>query len=396
MKKKLLSLGMALLLLLGPVLPVWAQSGGNCSVFRSWITGDSLTAGDLTSSFSTVGVTNMTQACLDGISDTVAGMQTQTDPFASQTESLATSGAGEIQRLRFILQRVFGVADWYRHDQNVNFGGMGITRTNVQGAGMGAHVTAVGLHVWGGSQRFPSITGRYVHTTGFFWPAAHHLAIAIDPANEADKGGVEMFRFHAQGMTLHHSAAIMFRHSAAWNPQWQYPHITAISLSRGRVSAADNEAAGRDTLLFGHAGAVMNLVGYGASHIALGAGGTGSYIALGRHVVSVTPAKNALYAETSIKAFAFWSGGTAGTPPLAAFNVAGITDVDTGQYIVRWIVPFASANYAANVVGGNGDGSFCLAVLENQATTHAVVRTLNVSGVPIDCGSLSIIVVGLQ
>ena len=50
----------------------------------------------------------MTQACIDGISDTLAGMQTTTTPYTAGAESLATSGAGELQRLRYVLERVLG------------------------------------------------------------------------------------------------------------------------------------------------------------------------------------------------------------------------------------------------------------------------------------------------
>jgi len=32
---------LAFLLVLVPLSPVFAQSGGNCSIFRAWITGDS-------------------------------------------------------------------------------------------------------------------------------------------------------------------------------------------------------------------------------------------------------------------------------------------------------------------------------------------------------------------
>ena len=397
MMRRALAIVLSLLLTVWPTTLVWAQSGGNCSVFRSWITGDSLTAGDLTSTATNDAVTTMTQACIDGISDTVAGMQTTTDPFASQTESLATSGAGEIQRLRFILERIFGISNWYRHDQNINFGGIGVTKTNVQGSGFGQHVTAVGLHTWSGSQRFPIFTSTNSHTTGLFWPAAHHLAIAIDPANDADKAGIEMFRFHAQGMTLHHTAAIMFRHSAAWNPQWQYPHITAISLSRGLVSAAGNEAAGRDTLLFGHAGTTLQMVGYGRSHVTLG---SGAYVALGQHVGTLSPAApvaNALYGSMIVKAWAK-SDGAANTGVDDGFNVASITRPDTGQYIITWDRDFATANYAV-LATGIGPASIAVVVtIESQATTHAVVRTWVGGGAPGNANNsaFNVLAIGAQ
>ena len=386
--KKFVCLWLAFVLALWPSVTVWAQSGGNCSVFRSWITGDSLTAGDLSQSFTTTGVTNMTQACIDGISDTVAGMQTTTNPYASDTESLATSGAGEIQRLRYVIESFFGLANWYRVDSNLNFGGVGITKTGIDGAGTGAHVTAVGLHLWGGSQRFPSLTGRYIHTTGFFWPAAHHLAIAIDPAVETDKGGVETFRFHVQALTLHHTAAIRFWHSTGGSTATG--HITALSVSRGLASVAGNEAAGRDTLLIGHAGTVMNLVGYGASHIALG---SSSYLALGGHVAQVTaPVGNALYGMLAPKMWVKFDGQIGGVTVNDGFNVAGVTDVDTGDYRVRFLTNFANTNYAC-MGSTNSTGTV---IIESYATTHVGVRTFNTADAPADVAAVNVVCFGRQ
>lgn len=377
------------LLSLGPVGPLWAQSGGNCSIFRSWITGDSLTAGDLTSSMTTVGVTNMTQACIDGISDTVAGMQTTTNPYASDTESLATSGAGEIQRLRYVIESFFGLANWYRVDSNINFGGMGVTKTGIDGAGTGAHVTAVGLHLWGGSARFPSLTGRYVHTTGLFWPAVHHLAISVDPANDADKGGVELVRFHAQGMTLHHTAAIRFWHSTGGATATG--HITAIQVSRGLASAAGDEASGRDTLLFGHATTVLQMRGYGASHIALG---SGSYLRLGAHRTAIAaPVAGAMYGTSLIRAWATWNGGTADTPVLDGMNIAGVTDVGTGYYVVRWLTAFETTNYAVIGTAAFGDQQ-CGLTVEAKNVAHANVRTWSNVGGALDCTIISILAIG--
>lgn len=39
--RKVLAILLSVGLILAPVSPVLAQSGGNCSVFRSWNTGDS-------------------------------------------------------------------------------------------------------------------------------------------------------------------------------------------------------------------------------------------------------------------------------------------------------------------------------------------------------------------
>ena len=99
--------------------PVNAGAQGPCSVFRTWATGDSLTAGDLNSSFTTAVATNMVFSCLNDYSATNAQMQTTTDPYPSGAESLATTGQGELERLRFVLRNLkrqvdnVGVTQWY-------------------------------------------------------------------------------------------------------------------------------------------------------------------------------------------------------------------------------------------------------------------------------------------
>lgn len=86
---------------------------GNCAIFRSWNTGESLTAADLTTSFTTVGVTNMTMQCLDDYSVDVTQMRLAIDPGEVGSESLATSSAGEIERLRFAIKDIKGTSQWY-------------------------------------------------------------------------------------------------------------------------------------------------------------------------------------------------------------------------------------------------------------------------------------------
>ena len=245
MRKSLAGL-LAMLLALGTPASLWAQSGGNCSIYRSWSTGDQFNAADITTSMTTVGVTNMTLDCLDGYSDSVANMQTTVNPFASDAESLATNARGEITRLRYVIQTFFGLTNWYRVDSNLDFA----SGSGIDGAGLGRHLTAVGLHTWSGSARFPAITSTLTHTTGIYFPAAHHLAISIDPAHDGDKAGVEMFRFHAQALTLHHTAALRFRHSLA--EQGSTTHVTALELD-GRT----------DQLIVGHAGSALRLRGAG-------------------------------------------------------------------------------------------------------------------------------------
>jgi hypothetical protein len=58
-------------------------------------------------------VDNFTPTGLDDYSVDVAQMRTQTDPGASGSESMATSIAGEIARIRYVLARLIDKTYWY-------------------------------------------------------------------------------------------------------------------------------------------------------------------------------------------------------------------------------------------------------------------------------------------
>ena len=266
MKKSLACL-LAFLLALWPTTAVWAQSGGNCSIFKSWGTTETLTASDLNTSFTTVGVTNATQACLDGISDSVAGMQTETDPFPSGVESQATSGAGELQRLRSVLSSAFGWTSWYRRDQHVDFTHRA---TGVSGTPLGRHVTAVALHTWAGSQGWPAITSVAAHTSGISYPANHHLTVSFDATADSGRFGVgqtnarSWYAFHASALTLHHTTALRFVHSTGGMGGGQYGHVTALQISRVTGDGAPNSFGfqeGNDQLILGHITTQLNFEG---------------------------------------------------------------------------------------------------------------------------------------
>jgi len=58
-------------------------------------------------------IDNATPTGMDDYSTSVAQMQTTTDPYPAAAENLATSLAGELERIRFVLQQVTGQAQWY-------------------------------------------------------------------------------------------------------------------------------------------------------------------------------------------------------------------------------------------------------------------------------------------
>src|SRR5712691_3769002 len=94
---------------------------GNCSIFRSWNTGDLLTASDLTTSFTTVGVQNLTPTCMDDYAVDLVQFKLATDPYPSGVPDLPTSLAGELERIRFVLKKMFGFSQWYTNTEPINF-----------------------------------------------------------------------------------------------------------------------------------------------------------------------------------------------------------------------------------------------------------------------------------
>lgn len=230
-----------------------AYAVGSCAVFRTWNTGDSVTAADLNSSFTTAAVTNSTPQCLDDYSATVSQMQSTADPYAGGTESQATSTAGEIERLRFMFKQVFGLTQWYRHDQAPTFS---FSHMSAQALHLGSTGVPGGTDAQQNAQlaRFPILTGPD-HWTGIFWPHnTGHMAITIRDENHAGagvKGGIELWRFHARGLIFHHTTALRFRHSLADSPATA--HVTALELDQGTLgdTTAGNGAPNR--LWLGHA-----------------------------------------------------------------------------------------------------------------------------------------------
>ncbi len=107
---------LAVLLLLS-LVPAPVLAAGSCAIYRSWNTGDTLTASDLTQSFVVVGQTNMVPACIDDYSADVTQMQSAVDPYPGGTESLATSLQGELERLRFVIKKATGWSQWYKHTE---------------------------------------------------------------------------------------------------------------------------------------------------------------------------------------------------------------------------------------------------------------------------------------
>jgi hypothetical protein len=86
--------------------------GATFSRVKSWISLENLTNEDLNAELDNV-LNNLDPSGVDDYSSSVAQMQLQTDPGAQGSESQATSLAGELERIRFVLDRIIGETYWY-------------------------------------------------------------------------------------------------------------------------------------------------------------------------------------------------------------------------------------------------------------------------------------------
>lgn len=80
---------------------------------KVWSSGEILTAADLNAEFNNV-ITNSVPAQIDDYSVNQAQTELQTDPFPASVLSLATSLAGEFERLRYQIARITGNSFWYQ------------------------------------------------------------------------------------------------------------------------------------------------------------------------------------------------------------------------------------------------------------------------------------------
>lgn len=82
------------------------------SRIKNWVSNEVLTSADLNAEFNNI-LANMKPAGIEGASANAAAMQATADPGGVGTESLATDLLGEIQRLRYVIKRLIGGAQWY-------------------------------------------------------------------------------------------------------------------------------------------------------------------------------------------------------------------------------------------------------------------------------------------
>jgi hypothetical protein len=86
--------------------------GANFPRLKNWTATEDVTAADLNDEFDNI-LDNLTAANVDDYSTNVAQMQSTADPGEVGSESLATSTAGELQRLRHLIGEITGEDEWY-------------------------------------------------------------------------------------------------------------------------------------------------------------------------------------------------------------------------------------------------------------------------------------------
>lgn len=82
------------------------------SRIKTWVTDEDVSAADINAEFDNI-LTNLSPLLMSGYSTNVAQMQVTTDPGEVGTESLATTLAGEIARLRYMINAITGEDEWY-------------------------------------------------------------------------------------------------------------------------------------------------------------------------------------------------------------------------------------------------------------------------------------------
>ncbi len=89
------------------------MSGGLFSRIKTWALKEQLLSPDLNSEFDNI-ISHFMPVYMDCYSHNVPEMQVQTDPGGLGSENLATALSGELERLRFALNRAIGSTYWYQ------------------------------------------------------------------------------------------------------------------------------------------------------------------------------------------------------------------------------------------------------------------------------------------
>ena len=330
---------------------------------------------------------------MDSYSNSASEMNANTDPNSSGAQSAATTLAGELERLRYVLKHVTGWSQWWTHFEDLNVGDRGLrvhrtlatnfhawlrieghtasaaTRfhlvalsipgytagtmhpesalflihvgTTVRfmvGPGGDIHVgNTLALHA-AGSARFPALY-RYQHAdTGLYFDTANHVGFTA--------GGLGVARIHAAGIATH---AVLFMHASSGNFVSLAAHASSTATTRFVLPAADGtvgqvlETRGDGTLAW-----TSGIVAYGhtsAQTIGTRVLSSGSRFEPAAHAAA-TAVPNSLYKGNLVKAWISLHMAAVSTADavLDSFGVSSVTDNATGKWTVTFINAFVVTN----------------------------------------------------
>ncbi len=131
---------------------------------KSWVSNEVLTASDLNAEFNNL-LNNTIPASIEDYSGDVSTMQTTADPGGSGTESLATTLAGEITRLRYKIKQLMNGTYWYSTPVgSLSTGGISTAALAALSVTR-AKMEAVGQQVSSSSGTFQTASTSYVDVT---------------------------------------------------------------------------------------------------------------------------------------------------------------------------------------------------------------------------------------
>jgi hypothetical protein len=185
------------------------------TAYKTWTTGEVLTAADLNNSFSSV-ITNSIPANIDDYSTNSSVMGTTTDPYPAAAVSLPTALAGELEHIRYMIKQITGKSQWY-----------------VDAAAIGSK----GADVNSATSPLPVLTdGNFFDVTG---------TSAISEIATLGVGSVIFLQFDAASSLTHHNTNLIL------------PGATNITNAAGDVACFIEYAAG-DWFLVSHSGLALH------------------------------------------------------------------------------------------------------------------------------------------
>ena len=269
-----LSIALSVLLTLWPALAI---GQGSCSIYRTFLTGDSLTASELNSLQTTLGVTNAEAQCIDGLGDSNSQFDDTLAPTSSAgARVLSTQLYHDVANLRYVAQHVFGATNWWSVPyENVNFRHRMVRQHfgtlyefqqafraegHLSSASTRFHFVAIGFdrdYVVGAAH--PESDLFLIHVNGANAPPHASIRFKVGIGGDVHVGNT--LAVHAAGTAMH--AAIFRPSSPGTGISW--PQVNHVLVSSGAGEVARFHAAGlalhRLSVLGNNSTALLHVLG---------------------------------------------------------------------------------------------------------------------------------------